>query len=132
MRLRRKAILCLCHDATMLEVRRLLLEHFGYKVWPTSSVEDATQLAENVCPDMLLMDNNYPGVNLEQVAKQIKQVCPQMIAVVLSPYFGVHDSSQSAVDRFVPRDEEPDALAARIEELFAEKGGAGDFRSQLH
>ncbi len=132
MRLRRKAILCLCHDATMLQLRRMLLEHFGYKVWPTSSVADATILAENVCPDMLLMDNNYPGVDLEQVAVQIKQVCPQVIAVVLSPYFGVHDASQSAVDRFVPRDEEPDALIARIEELFAEKGQLGDFRTQVH
>ncbi len=119
---RRKAILCLCHDATMLHLRRMLLEHFGYKVWPTSSVEDATVLAESICPDMLLMDNNYPGVSLERVAERVKEVCPEVIAVVLSPYFAVHDSSQTAVDRFVPRDEEPDALIERIEELFAERG----------
>jgi CheY-like chemotaxis protein len=123
MQRRRKAILCLCHDATMLQLRRMLLEHFGYQVWPTSSVEDATILAGNICPDMLLMDNNYPGVNLEQVAEQVKQVCPAVIAVVLSPYFAVHDSSQTAVDRFVPRYEEPDMLIARIEELFEERGG---------
>ena len=122
MQQRRRAILCLCHDATMLQLRQMLLERFGYKVWPTSSVADATQLAENICPDMLLMDNNYPGVNLEQVAQQVKSVCPEVIAVVLSPYFAVHDSSQTAVDRFVPSDEDPDALAARIEELFEEKG----------
>ena len=132
MQTRRKAILCLCHDATMLQVRRLLLEHFGYKVWPTSSVEDATVLAENVCPDMLLMDHNYPGVDLEQVAEQVKQVCPRVIAVVLSPFFAVHDSSQTAVDRFVPRDEEPDALAARIEELFAERGQPAEFPSHVY
>jgi DNA-binding NarL/FixJ family response regulator len=118
----RKAILCLCHDATMLHLRRMLLERFGYRVWPTSSVEDATLLAESLCPDMLLMDNNYPGGNLEEVAQQVKEVCPGVIAVVLSPYFAVHDSSQTAVDRFVPRDEDPDALIARIEELFAERG----------
>ncbi len=105
----------------MLQLRQMLLEHFGYKVWPTSSVEDATVLAENICPDMLLMDNNYPGVSLEQVAQQVKEVCPEVIAVVMSPYFAVHDSSQTAVDRFVPRDEEPDALVARIEELFEER-----------
>ena len=121
---RRKAILCLCHDATTLQVRQMLLEHFGYKVWPTNSVEDATLLAENICPDMLLMDNNYPGFDLEQVARQVKRVCPEVIAVVLSPYFGVHDSSQGPVDRFVPRDEEPDALIARIEELFEQRSGS--------
>jgi DNA-binding NarL/FixJ family response regulator len=120
MQQRRKAILCLCHDATMLQLRQMLLEHFGYKVWPTTSVADATVLAENICPDMLLMDTTYPGVNLEQVAQQVKEVCPAVIAVVMSPYFAVHDSSQTAVDRFVPSDEDPDTLAARIEELFEE------------
>jgi CheY-like chemotaxis protein len=122
----RKAILCLCHDATMLQVRQMLLEHFGYKVWPTRSVEDATALAENIRPDMLLMDNNYPGANLEQVAQQVKQVCPEVIAVVLSPYFAVRDSSQTAVDRFVPRDEGPGALIARIEELFEQRNPRGE------
>lgn len=130
MQSRRKAILCLCHDATMLRVRQMLLEHFGYKVWPTLSVADATVLAENICPDMLLMDNNYPGVNLEHVAQQVKDVCPAVIAVVLSPQFAVHDSSHTAVDRFVPRDEEPDVLIARIEELFQQKGHGGDFSIQ--
>lgn len=119
--LHHKAILCLCHDETMLQVRQMLLEHVGYRVWPTSSVKEATVLAENICPDMLLMDNNYPGVNLEQVAQQVKQICPEVIAVVLSPYFSVRDSSQTAVDRFVPRDEGPDALIARIEELFEQR-----------
>jgi len=118
MQSRRKAILCLCHDETMLQVRQMLLEHFGYSVWPTTTVAEATSLAESHCPDMLLMDNNYPGESLEQVAQRVKDVCPEVIAVVLSPYFAVHDASNSAVDRFVPRDEEPDALMARIEELF--------------
>ncbi len=129
---RRKAILCLCHDATMLQLRQLLLERFGYKVWPTKTVEDATSLAGHMCPDMLLMDNNYPGVNLEAVAQQVKEVCPGLIAVVLSPYFAVHNSSQTAVDRFVPRDEEPDALMARIEELFAQKSGSEEVSSPVN
>ncbi len=131
MQQRRKAILCLCHDATMLQLRQMLLEHFGYKVWPTSSVEDATLLAEHACPDMLLMDNNYPGVSLEKVAQQVKEVCPEVIAVVLSPYFAVHDSSRTAVDRFVPSDEDPDALVARIEELFEERGRGNELRASL-
>ena len=129
---RRRAILCLCHDATMLQLRQMLLEHFGYKVWPTSSIEDATILAANICPDMLLMDHNYPGVDLERVAQQVKQVCPGVITVVLSPYFAVHNSSDTAVDRFVPRDEEPDALVARIEELFAQRGGQGKLSSHVN
>lgn len=117
---RRKAILCLCFDGAMLKVRRMLLEHFGYTVLPTNSIEDAKNLAQSKCPDMLLMDNSYPGVDFEQLASQVKNICPATIAVVLSPFFAVQQSS-GAIDRFVPKDEGPDVLLAHIGELFEEK-----------
>lgn len=121
-----KAILCLCHDETMLQLRQMLLEHFGYKVWSTNSVENAKNIAEDSCPDMLLMDHNYPGIDFEKVAEQVKQVCPEVIAVVLSPYFAVRRVSHSAVDRFVPRDEQPEVMVERIEELFQMRGGGAN------
>lgn len=121
MEVRRKAILCLCHDTGMLQVRRMLLEHFGYEVLSSSSVKDAETAAKDSCPDMLLMDNNHPGIDCEQVAKQVKTVCPTVLAVVLSPYFGVRPSAQGSVDRFVAKDDGPDALIAQIEELFRQR-----------
>lgn len=120
---RRKAILCLCHDAVMLRVRQMLLEHFGYEVWPTESIEDAAAIAVDSCPDMLLMDYSYPRVNLEQVAERIKKACPGILAVVLSPFFGVRRSPQTAVDRFLAQNDGPDALRANLEELFATQRG---------
>jgi CheY-like chemotaxis protein len=121
MRERRKAILCLCYDTDVLLVRRMLLEHFGYKVLPTSSVEEAKTVAEGSCPDMLLMDNSHPGIASEQVAEQVKKVCPTMLAVVLSPYFGVWPGSLGCVDGFVAKDDGPNVLIAQIEELFEQR-----------
>jgi len=116
---RRKAILCLCHDSNMLEVRRMLLEHFGYRVLPSSSVEDAKKLAKLQCPDMLLMDNTDVGTEYEQLAKQVKRLCPEVITVVLSPYFRVaRDGKLSCIDRFVVKDDGPHALIEQIQELF--------------
>jgi DNA-binding NtrC family response regulator len=123
MRSRRRAILCLCHDRDMLQVRGMLLEHFGYQVLSTSSVEEAKVAVKDSCPDMLLIDNSYPGIDVEQVARQVKTICPTMLAVVLSPYFGVRVASRGYVDRFVAKDDGPDALIAQIEELFEERPG---------
>ncbi len=120
---RRKAILCLCYDRDMLQVRRMLLEHFGYQVLPTSSVEDAKTLAGDSCPDMLLMDSNHPGIDFEQVAEQVKRVCPTMLTVVLSPYYGVRPGSSGCVDRFVAKDDGPNVLIAQIAELFEQRAG---------
>ncbi len=127
----RKAILCLCYDTTMLQIRQMLLEHFGYTVLPTSSVEDAKNVAEDRCPDMLLMDNSKPGMDFEQVARQFKTACPDMITVVLSPYYyGSRNGSRGVIDRFVANDEGPDVLISQIAELFEERSGEGTPQSR--
>jgi len=118
---RPKAILCLCHDSNMLIVRRMLLEHFGYTVLPTTSAEDARNLAEEKCPDMLLMDNADAEVDFRKLAEQVKTVCPDVITVVLSPYYGLSgQNSIHPVDRFVAKDDGPDGLIAQIQELLGE------------
>jgi len=117
---RGKAILCLSGDVTMLRVRRMLLERFGYKVWSTNSVEDVDVIARTNCPDMLLMDNSLPDVNFEQIAERAKTVCPDLVAVLLMPFFAVHNASNSPIDRFVARDDAPDLMIAQIQELLHE------------
>jgi CheY-like chemotaxis protein len=115
-----KAILCLCDDALMLQVRRLVLEHFGYRVWSADTLENARDIAKAVCPDMVLMDNNFQGLDIERVAEQVKGVCPNVIAVVLTPYYSVRNAKHGAVDHFVARDEEPDSLVAHLRDLLDE------------
>jgi CheY-like chemotaxis protein len=115
---RSKAILCLCHDSDMLLIRRMLLEHFGYNVLSTTSAEDARRMVEAQCPAMLLMDNGDPRMDYARLAEQVKRICPEVITVVLSPYFRVSSgSSKTSIDRFVANDDGPDALIAQIREL---------------
>src|SRR5262249_7021852 len=118
---RRKEILCLCYDRSMLQVRQMLLEHFGYVVHPTSSPEDAAVLVRNRCPDMLLMDDNDAGSDFEQLATQVKEICPDVITVMLSPFYYVKANSNS-IDCVVSKDDGPDVLLSQIEELFGEEG----------
>lgn len=123
-----KAILCLCHDSTMLLIRRMLLEHFGYIVLPTTSAEDAKSMIERQCPDMLLMDNGDPDIDWQRLAEQVKQICPEVITVVLAPaYRCANTGSSTSVDRFVAKDEGPDALLSQLKEIFD-----GDDRQEIH
>ncbi len=115
-----KSILCLCHDATTLQVRKLLLEHFGYEVLATSSIEHARELASELCPDLLLMDNHHPAVSCEDVAAEMKVLCPAILTVVLSPYFSARPVGDGSVDRFISDDETPDCLVAHLHELLSE------------
>jgi CheY-like chemotaxis protein len=126
MEARRKGILFVCEDATMLDVRQMLLERVGYTVWPTNSMDEASAIAQRTCPDMLLMEDSYLDSSLEASAQVVKDVCPEIIAVVLAPYFAVRQTSESVIDRFIARDQGPDLLLAQIDELFREKDIQGN------
>jgi len=107
----------------MLQVRRMLLEHFGYDVLPTHSIEDAKDMVRRRCPDMLLMDNNDSGVEFEELAEHIKEMCPEVITVLLSPYYyASRNGSSHSIDRVIAKDEGPDGLISQIEQLFGEQG----------
>lgn len=119
---RDKEILCLCYDSNMLQVRRMLLEHFGYIVMSATSADDAKDMIQEHCPDMLLMDNNDSGVDFEVLAEQVKGICPDVITVMLSPYYyGSRSGATESIDRIVAKDDGPDALLAHIEELFGKE-----------
>ncbi len=126
MQTHRKAILCLCYDTNMLQVRQMLLEHFGYTVLATSSAEAARRMAEKQCPDMLLIDNSHPGVDFEQLAQQVKGVCPGVITVVLSAFYYMGRNGTGIIDRFVAKDDGPAVLISQIDELFHEHGRDAD------
>jgi CheY-like chemotaxis protein len=104
----------------------MLLEHFGYVVLATTSVDDAKSIVREHCPDMLLMDNNDSGIDFEQLAEQVKGMCPDVITVMLSPYYyGSHGGTTDAIDRIVAKDDGPDALLSHIEELLGREDAMG-------
>jgi CheY-like chemotaxis protein len=119
---RSKEILCLCYDSNMLQVRRMLLEHFGYIVSSATSTDDVKDMIQEHCPDMLLMDNNDSDGDFEQLAEQVKGICPDVITVMLSPYYyGSRSGARESIDRIVAKDDGPDALLAHIEELLGKE-----------
>ena len=123
MQTRRKQILCFCYDSNMLQVRRMLLEHFGYNVLSTNSVEEAKKIVKRHCPDMLLMDDNDTSNEFVELAEQIKVMCPDVITVMLSPYYYAGpNGANRAIDRVVAKADGPDVLLAQIEELLGAQG----------
>jgi hypothetical protein len=116
-----KAILCLCHDETTLRVRQLLLEYFGYRVFPAESLAQVSVLLRQTCPDMFLMDDTYPGLDYELAAKGAKALCPEVLAVVLVPGYGLASGGYGPVDKFLSLDGPREQWLVQLESLFAER-----------
>lgn len=85
-------------------------------------MDDAKDMIQEHCPDMLLMDNNDSDCDFEQLAEQVKGICPDVITVMLSPYYyGSRGGAGESIDRIVAKDDGPDALLAHIEELLGKE-----------
>jgi hypothetical protein len=124
-----KEILCLCLDELTLQVRQMLLEYFGYKVFATDSVDEMHAILRQACPDMLLLDTNDPELDCEQIADAAKSICPDILSVVLTPDYGLHGNSCGSIDRFLRLDGPREEWLSGIEALFARQDGKDAGRS---
>jgi DNA-binding response OmpR family regulator len=67
-----KKVLVFDDDIGILEVTKIILKDKGYKVKTLSTFENAFKNIDTFCPDMILIDLWMPGINGEEIVKQIK------------------------------------------------------------
>ncbi len=119
MQSKRKEILCLCHDELTLQVRQMLLEHFGYKVLTTDSVGKMHAILRQACPDMVLLDTTDPELDWQELSGKAKSICPDILSVVLTTDYGRLRNGHEAVDRFLRLDGPREEWLSGIQSLFA-------------
>lgn len=122
---KRKEILCLCHDELTLQVRQMLLEHFGYKVLTTDSVGKMHAILCQSCPDMVLLDTTDPELDWQELSGEAKSICPDILSVVLTTDYGRLKSRHETVDRFLRLDGPREEWMSGIQSLFARQSNAG-------
>lgn len=122
---KRKEILCVCHDELTLQVRQMLLEHFGYKVMTTDSVGEVHTILRDECPDMLLLDTSDPELDWQELSGEAKALCPQILSVVLTADYGRLNDSHESVDRFLRLDGPREEWQSGIESLFSRRTNGG-------
>jgi CheY-like chemotaxis protein len=121
-----KEILCLCPDQLTLQVRQMLLEHFGYKVLATGSVGEMHTILRRACPDMLLLDTCDPAVDCHEIADEAKSICPDILSVVLTPDYGWQTNGYGSIDRFLRLDGPREEWLSGIQALFARQSSKGN------
>jgi len=128
---KRKEILCVHQDDLTRQVRRMLLEHFGYKVLTTASVRELHSILQQRCPDMLLLDTSDPELDWEQISERAKAICPDILSVVLTPDSGRLSNGHETVDRFLRIDAPREEWLSGIEALFARQAPKGAASSNM-
>ncbi len=112
----KKMILCIDADDAILRYEKALLERSGYAVLTAASALQALRLVTMCKCDAVLLDDEIPAINGQEVASEIRLVRPEMIVILLSAR-EVPTQALALVDAFVPKLEASRRLLPTIVEL---------------
>ncbi|HTM40836.1 MAG TPA: response regulator [Terriglobales bacterium] len=115
-----KTILCVSDQEIVLHVRRLLLEHEGYRVLTAAGEHAAVDLLRTQPVDLAVLD--YSASDAQRVAAAIKKNKPNLRLVVISFSSNFPENLNGLVDGWVSKTRSPDVLLRRIEQLVGRKG----------
>ena len=108
--LKRKTILCIDDDSSVLEYHKALLERRGYDVLTAASPLEGLQMAAACGIAAVIVDYHMPEMNGHEVAVEIKRITPQVPIIMVSSDSEISEDALNVVDAFVSKDEAPRRL----------------------
>ena len=114
-RSKKKVILCIYDDQSVLECESEFLTTFGYTVLTAPSGAQGLKLAAKRCVDVVIVDYCMPQMNGQEVAIEMRRLRPQATIIMLSGLVTVPQEALNTVDAFVPKDRLASQLVQVIE-----------------
>jgi CheY-like chemotaxis protein len=121
---KRKTILCIDDDNSVLEYHKALLERRGYDVLTAASPLEGLQMAAACGIAAVIVDYHMPQMNGHEVAIEIKRITPQVPIIMVSSDIEISEDALNVVDAFVSKDEAPRRLLPVLVGICGE-GAAG-------
>ena len=106
-----------------MRVRKMLLEHEGYRVLTAAGEAAAVEALRTQAVDLALLD--YSAADAQPVATAIKKAKRNVRLVVISFSPNFPENLTGLVDGWVSKTRSPDVLLRKIEMLVGRKDKAG-------
>src|SRR6266851_4800792 len=100
---RQKTLLCVDDNQSSLNICKIILADFGYKVIAAGSGREGLEVFASNAIDAVILDYQMPEMNGELVAAEMKRTKPQIPILMLSGWVSVPQSAREAVDEFVAK-----------------------------
>jgi CheY-like chemotaxis protein len=114
---RKHRILCIDDYAPGLEVRKALLEKWGYFVLTAGSAEDGLSVLSQGAVDLIILDYCLPGINGGELLKIVKTDWPGVRVVLLSGYPRISHKVRTSADAFLRKGDPNEYLRSVLAQL---------------
>jgi DNA-binding response OmpR family regulator len=112
-------ILCIDDEALGLRIRKVVLEHAGYKVLTALDGETGITIFTENTIDAVILDYYMPGMDGGQVALAMRERRSYVPILLLSAYIDLPKEITDLADITMLKGEGPEELLSRISELIA-------------
>jgi CheY-like chemotaxis protein len=108
-------VLVVDDEPNVRELRRVLLERFGYRAIVAASGQQALEIFRSTVVDAVILDYRMPGMDGVQTAREIRSLDP-VIPIILSSASITDVMMEDLFNAFVPKGSDPTWLLATLKD----------------
>ena len=116
---RQTTLLCIDDNQSSLNICKIILEDFGYKVLTASSGRDGLEVFALNAVDAVILDYQMPKMNGELVAAEMKRTNPRIPILMLSGMVSLPESVLQVVDEFVAKGDPVEFMLLAVHQVLS-------------
>jgi len=116
---RQETLLCIDDNQSSLNICKIILEDFGYKVLTASSAREGLEIFASHVIDAVILDYQMPEMNGELVAAEMRRTKPRVPILMLSGWGSLPESALQMVDGFVAKGDPVEFFLLAIQQLLS-------------
>jgi CheY-like chemotaxis protein len=116
---RHKTLLCVDDNQSGLNICKIILEDFGYKVSTASSAREGLEIFASNVIDAVILDYQMPEMNGELVAAEMRLTKPRVPILMLSGCVSLPETALQLVDGYVAKGDPVEFMLLAIHEVLS-------------
>jgi CheY-like chemotaxis protein len=116
---RQKTLLCVDDNQSSLNICKIILEDFGYKVSTASGAREGLEIFASNAIDAVILDYQMPEMNGELVAAEMRRTKPQVPILMLSGLVSLPESAFQLVDGYVAKGDPVEFMLLAVQQVLS-------------
>ena len=116
---RQKTLLCIDDNQSSLNICKIVLEDFGYKVSTASSAREGLEIFASHVIDAVILDYQMPEMNGELVAAEMRRTKPRVPVLMLSGWVSVPESVFQLVDGYIAKGDPVELMLLAVHQVLS-------------